>query len=373
MSIDELAHKVGQRNKPAPIGEWETAATAISIPVRKLELIAESTRAPFGMLFLDEPPSEPIPISDFRRFANNSDARPSLNLLETIYEYQRRQDWLSEQLQEEGEPSLVFIGSVTIHTDILTVARDIRETLRIGTEERQQNRNDSSTVLWMKTRLEESGITVVRKGYAGTATKRLLNRAEFKGFALADQYAPYIFVNGKDWPASQIFTIAHECVHLWLGESAIPGGEWNSESAIPMEGFCNKVAAEVLVPAKELAEIWIESVSDIENIRNSAAHFKVSSLATLICARNSDLISRSRFDRTWKQLTADFESRDARVGKSGGGDYYNNAGVHLGKRFIREVLTRTMEGRTLYNEAFELLGTRKTSVLLQMAEKFLQE
>ena len=56
----------------------------------------------------------------------------------------------------------------------------------------------------------------------------------------------------------------------------------------------------------------------------------------------------------------------------GGGDFYRTAKVRLGKRFIREVVASTLEGKTLYSEAFELLGTKKTSVFDGLAERFVR-
>jgi hypothetical protein len=91
----------------------------------------------------------------------------------------------------------------------------------------------------------------------------------------------------------------------------------------------------------------------------------------LFRARNTGLISEQALQSTQAELRRAFESAETESKSSGGGNFYNNAGIHLGKRFIREVLVRTLEGRTLYSEAFDLLGTRKTSVLQEMAQKFL--
>jgi Zn-dependent peptidase ImmA (M78 family) len=370
LGLDELALKVGTARNPAPIEEWESSQGPIKIPVRKLELIAEATRAPFGMLFLSEPPEERLPVQDFRRPTSGEAKRPSLNLIETLLEAELRQSWLSEQLQTDGFEPLPFIGSATVRSDIRSLAEEIRTTLRIRTTDRAEVKKKADAVLWMITRLEESRITVIRKGFAGSATRRSLDRNEFKGFALADSFAPFIFINGKDWIGSQMFTIAHELVHLWLGLSALPHGDWFSPSNEPVEQFCNRVAAEVLMPAEEVREVWRADLSVLENCQLFSSHFKVSSLAALFRARNTELITDEALRASEQELRQAFESAES-GGESSGGNYYNNVGIHLGKQFIREVLVRTLEGRTLYSEAFDLLGTRKTSVVQEMAQRFL--
>lgn len=370
LTVAELAPKVGTKTKPAPIQEWEESDSPVEIPAKQLEKFAEKTRAPFGMLFLSEPPVEQLPIKDFRRPATGGSRQPSLNLLETIYDYQVKQSWLSSAFQEEGDEPLTFIGSASIRDSVTSVAADIRTRLRIGTEERQTARTSGDAVLWLIGRLAESRINVIRKSYFRTNTKSSLDPTEFKGFALANQYAPFIFINGKDWPSSQIFTIAHECVHLWLGESALPSGDWFAEATDPVERFCNQVAAEILIPTPELNRSWRTSDSIQANAVRIGREFRVSSLASLYRARNADIITESELQSVRAQFQADFERRPE-TRKGGGGDPYNNKGIELGKDFIRRVVARTLEGRTLYSEAFELLGTRNTDVVHTLAQRFL--
>ena len=76
-----------------------------------------------------------------------------------------------------------------------------------------------------------------------------LNVEVFRGFALADEFAPFVVINPRDSAAARCFTLLHELVHLWLGEPGISGGD----PLDPVEVFCNKVASNFLLPDEELA------------------------------------------------------------------------------------------------------------------------
>lgn len=132
---------------------------------------------------------------------------------------------------------------------------------------------------------------------------------EIQGFAIADDFAPFIFINSDDWNAPQLFTLVHELSHLWIAETGISNdiepsiknaGDYN-----PIELFCNEVAANALMPKEFIDSLDNKAFDNAKEVFKNAKMIGVSSFALLVRALNLNIISISAYKQL-KQL-ADIE------------------------------------------------------------------
>ena len=190
-------------------------------------------------------------------------------------------------------------------------------------------------------------------------THRRLDPTEFRGFALSDPLAPLIFINGADTKAAQIFTLAHELAHLWLGDSALSNIE-----AAPRQGFrqeevwCNAVAAELLVPIASLRTELRAGEMLSDTLPRLARKFKVSTLVILRRLLDAGQLDRPSFEAAWDQECK--RLREVAQRGSSGGEFYRTTIARVSPRFARALIISTLEGQTLYRDAFRMLGVSKT-------------
>ncbi|MHB1268126.1 MAG: XRE family transcriptional regulator [Acidithiobacillus ferriphilus] len=339
------------------LNDWEMGRSEPTF--KQLEAYAKTTRVPFGYFFLSEPPEEPLPIPDFRTIADTPLQHPTPDLLDTIYAMQRRQAWLREERIEQGADPLAFVGSVAMENTPLTVATEMRRILGIGTDWAREHNTWTDALRALRVGLEELGVVVVINGVVGNNTHRKLDPMEFRGFVLADHYAPLIFLNGSDGKAAQMFTLAHELAHLWVGQDAVFNLLDLEPADVNVERFCNRVAAEFLIPENEMRTAWTEALSTNAPYQAIARRFKVSELVAARRALDLAMIQQGAFTDFYNRYLD--RERNISTGSEGGGDFYATQGVRVGRVFAEAVNHAVREGRLLYREAFELTGLYGTT------------
>ncbi len=352
LSADDLARKVSV--KPERVRDWEYSG---DISMSQAQKLARITYTPFGYLFLPEPPDESLPIADFRTVGDKPPRQPSPNLLDTVYAMQRRQAWMREEMTIEYEAQpLPFVGAHALTDDPKEVAGAMRDALGIDQGWAASVPNWSAALRRLRDKVEDAGILVFFNGVVGNNTRRPLDRKEFQGFALVDEYAPLIFVNNTDFKAAQMFTLAHELAHIFVGEMGVSHLEDMQPANNDTERFCDKMAAEFLVPESELRACWHATGVNDNPYNSVASQFKVSSIVAARRALDTELISKSAFLDFYEEHQN--EVWRSKQENPGGGNFWLNQIWRVGPRFAAAVVCAVKEGRLSYTEAYSLTGLR---------------
>jgi len=339
--------------------EWERGEARPTL--KQLEDFANATHAPIGYFFLPAPPVERMPIPDFRTVAGRHIARPSPDLLDTIHLCQQRQEWYRDFSRSIGERPVPAVGALTMAAEVATAATQIRNAIDFDLEERRRMPTWTEALRRFIELADAAGVMVMVSGVVGSNNRRKLDPDEFRGFALADPFAPLVFLNGADTKAAQMFTLAHELAHIWLGESAVSDSQASEIPDHRIERWCNEVAAELLVPLDLFAREYDRHADLRSELDRLARRFKVSTLVVLRRMRDAGL-NAARFRDAY---AAELE-RLREMPASSGGNFYLTLGARASKRFARALVVSTLEGRSSFTEAFRLLGFKKMATFREL-------
>jgi len=344
------------------------------------DFLAGKLHIPYLVLFLTEPPPvDPVPIPDLRTRSGKSVADPSMDFLEVINDALVRQDWFREHKLRQGRQKLSFVGKYTIKDSIIDVAAHMRSVIGVNTQFRQECHNWEQFLRKLMKKVEAAGILVMRSGVVGHSTHQKLDVDEFQGFAISDPYAPLVFVNDTDFRAAQIFTLAHELAHIWIGETGISNARLaggNPSELGKIERFCNQVAAEFLVPEKSFNVSWQPSRTIDGNLQRIQRHFWVSSLVALRRAYDLKKLPYDDFKQALDAQYAHYHAieqkrkkreEEAKKKQKQTGDFWNTFKLRNSILFTDAVAGSVRSASTTYKQASSLLGVNISTV-----ERFLR-
>jgi len=244
MDVDYASRKLGISAEK--LISWESGQAQPTI--KQLRNTAKSYRVNFGAFFLPEPPEVfKSPIKDLRRHHGATfndicpeiymDLRSNLNSREVVIE-------LEDELNEEAHN---FNLKCSIDDDPKKVAKIIRKELGITFPKQLKFRNSRVAFNKWRTAISNYGC------FALQSTKIELD--DMRGYSVYFNRKPLIVVNRKDPYAARTFTLLHEFTHLLLRSSGLC--DLHANTNLPaheqrLEVFCNKVAAQALVPDTHL-------------------------------------------------------------------------------------------------------------------------
>ncbi len=343
------------KKSPETVEAWIYGSDAPTF--KQAQQLAKKLHIPFGYLFLETPPDEELPIPDFRRLYGEHRSQISIDLRDVIADVLRRQDWYRDHRLDNDEEPLEFVGSFELTNLPRDLALDIGNRLEFDDMVRFGPPRASFLRAFVS-QVEALGILVMRSGIVRQATKRPLKVDEFRGFSIADPIAPVIFINSVDSKAAQVFTLAHELAHVWIGKGGISDADFTivDDPSAGIESFCNEVAGELLLPWKPLNEQWMERTAPLEEfVETTARRYHVS---TVMVARQlwvHGAIERKQFFDLYETESAKWITK---AEGASGGDYYSNVRIRNGRLLTEAIFQSVGASETSIRDASRLLGVK---------------
>lgn len=327
---------------------------------RQLAEFANKVAVPFGYLLLSSPPNIQFEHAYYRKGVRAAADQLSTNAKAIVRETDKKSAWAEEYLQENGAEELQFIGTARVDEPAQNVAQRIHTVIKYTSNWTRATGSWSEAKRALVEAIESAGIYVVASGIVGNNTHRSIDPEELNGFAIVRPRAPFIFINSKDFVARQIFTLAHELAHIWVGTTAIDAVSFEpSETQDQLEQFCDSVASYFLVPDKNLKALYTSG----QNLFQLAEKFRVSSFA----------INRALYDRyyinrlEYLSNLSDLRQKITPAPSGGGGDYFNNIPVRSSKNFLKLLKEAHIAKNIDYRGASRLLDVKGKSLVKILA------
>ncbi len=367
LSVDEAAAKLGFKDtkKQTAVEKLANFEAGNVVPERPVLLkMAKHYRRSFLTFYLAAPPKKGNRGQDFRTLKGSDTANAMLDAL--IRDIMTRQHLVRTGLVDEDAIPLKFIESKKIEDGIEQVASSITNTLGINLTEFRAQRKPEAAFNLLRTKVEEAGIFVLLISNLGSHHSTI-GIEIFRGFAIADIIAPFVVVNDQDAKTAWCFTLLHELVHIWLGQTGVSG----NFSEMKIEQFCNDVAAEILFPKSEISTINIAQVADFNAL--------VAIISTFANDRNLSCVMVSyRFYRngiidkdTWNSLNKFFieewkknkaKEKEKPKNDDKGPAFYAVRKHKLGKALLDFVNRTITEGILTPAKAGKVLGVKPRTV-----------
>ena len=347
-------------------------------PSRPLLLkMAKQYRRPLVTFYLPVPPAKGDRGEDFRTLPEDRSIAADALLDALIRDVKARQAVVRSLAEDDDEASpLAFVGSSSMQGSVKSVLASIKSTLAIDIADYRRQRTSEEAFSYLRNKAESVGIFVLLIGNLGSHHSAIAVET-FRGFVIADKFAPFVIINDQDAKTAWSFTLMHEIAHLWLGTTGVSGT--SAEQAI--EKFCNEVASSFLLPQGELATLRIDDDTPSEELIQLISSFAnerhLSRKMVAYALFRSGQLSQAawgRLDRILDDLW--MSERAARKEKEklndSGPTYYVVRRYHLGRALLNLVDRSIGAGTLTPVKAAKVLGVKPRSVypLLMTSERF---
>ena len=324
-------------------------------------------RRPLLTFYLSEKPRTGDRGQDYRTLPETVEITQKLLVDAVIRDVRSRQALVQSVLEDEDEAvRLSFIGSLKMTQGVDKALSLLTKQLQWNLNEYANQRTIEEAFAYLREKVERAGIFVLLVDNLGSY-HTTIDVTVFRGFALADDVAPFIAINANDSKGAWCFTLVHEFVHLWLGATGVSGSVGDQE----IEKFCNDVASEFLLPAQEMKTLSIDNKTDFaraeDMINQFARRRKVSRTMVAYKLFRADFITFERYEKLKASFKEDWlrAKNDQRLrGKEAksGPTYYITKKHRVGRALINLVARMMYGGALTTTKAAKILGVRAQNV-----------
>ncbi len=370
MTVDDAVMKLGIHDSHGLSAKEKLMALEkgkIEPTRNMLVKMGKQYRRPLLTFYMSAPPKKGDRGKDFRTLPSDYSKLDDFLIDTLIRDVQARQSLIRSAMEddEEVEP-LNYIGSISIKDDLQKVLNVINDILKFNIDEFRKKSNVSEAFAALRNHVQKAGIYVLLIGNLGSHHTSI-DVDIFRGFALADNLAPFIIINDQDSHSAWSFTLIHEFVHLLLGQTGISGGR--PEKAI--EAFCDRVAGEYLLPSEELNKLTIDKSSSFDDKILLISQFaKDRNISSSMVSYRLYQTNRIEFDvwfslhNLFRRLWLDERTKLKKIARSknSGPSYYVIKKHRLGTPFIKLVRNMMDTGSLPTSKAGKVLGIKPKNI-----------
>jgi len=345
-----VASKKISASKKDLVLEWENGFSLPTWP--QITRLSKVYNVPELILLSNKNISENKKIPDYRIGVEDKTSQDIKKLINLVL---KRQVWLEQKFKSEGLPKNNIQGSGRYINSPSKLSAFISKKLDIDFQEFKDISGYSSgkeALKYLIKKAESRGIFVGK-----TVSHHNIKVDNMRGLFISNDYCPYIILNRKDAISAQIFSFIHELAHLFRKSEGVSNTLEFREinpNIDKEEVFCNRVAAELLLPETEFDKEFYTK-QDIDNLSDVYKLSKIFIFYRLKDLKRIRKESQNILEIQIKQETDENIARNKNKKKSGGNSL-NNMKDSNGSLFNKVVSGSYLEEKTGYVEASRLLG-----------------
>lgn len=347
------------------LAELESGAAT---PSRALLVrMAKQYRRPLLTFYLSAPPTRGNRGEDFRTIRDGQIPADEPLLDALLRDIQLRQRIVRAELEEDDDITVAnWMGSISIEGGIDRATEAIENWLPMDIADFRAKPTPSEAFGVLRSSAESMGVFVLLIGDLGSH-HTAIDVHTYRGFALADEIAPFVVINDNDSQAAWSFTLLHELTHIWLGQTGVSA--FNGQNRT--EKFCNDVASKLLLKDEDLDSLVVTNWSDLGSAATEIAAFasERNVSGSMVAYR---LYSRGTIDvRTWNAIARFYRdqwlqsrraNREALRSHDGGPNWYVIRHHRLGRSLVGTVARMMRSGSITTTKAGQVLGLKAKQV-----------